>query len=43
MKMTEMNAHAYLIPDFLNWRRDFFRLKRKFLDDQLRGSLRGSW
>jgi hypothetical protein len=43
MKMTKMNAHAYLIPDFLNWRTDFFRLKRKFLDDQLRGSLRGPW
>jgi hypothetical protein len=43
MKMTKMNARAYLILDFLNWRRDFFRLKRKFLDDQLRRSLRGPW
>jgi hypothetical protein len=31
MKMTEMNAHVYLIPDFLNWRRDFS------------GSRGGSW
>jgi hypothetical protein len=32
MEMAEMNAHAYLIPGLLNWRRDFFRLKRRFLD-----------
>jgi hypothetical protein len=38
-----MNAHAYLVSDLLNWRRDFFRLKRKFLGDQLRRSLRSSW
>jgi hypothetical protein len=43
MRMTELNAHAYLIPSLLNWRRDFFRLKRKFLDDQLRRGLRGPW
>jgi hypothetical protein len=43
MKMTEMNAHVYLIPDFLNWRRDFFRLESRFLDDQLGRSLRSSW
>jgi hypothetical protein len=41
MRITELNAHAYHIPGFLNWRRDFFRLKRKFLDDQLRRGLRG--
>jgi hypothetical protein len=40
MKMIELNAHTYLIPGLLNWRRDFFRLKRKFLGDQLRRSLR---
>jgi phage host-nuclease inhibitor protein Gam len=33
----------YFIPGLLNWRRDFFRLKRKFLGDQLRWSLRSSW
>jgi hypothetical protein len=43
MKMTEMNAHVYLIRDFLNWRRDFSRLERRFLDDQLGRSLRGPW
>jgi hypothetical protein len=41
MRITELNAHAYHIPGFLNWRSDFFRLKRKFLDDQLRRGLRG--
>jgi hypothetical protein len=41
MRITEMIAHAYLIRGLLNWRRDFFRLRRKFLDDQLRRSLRG--
>jgi hypothetical protein len=40
--MTELNAHTYFIPDFLNWRRNFFRLKREFLDDYLRRSLRSS-
>jgi hypothetical protein len=43
MEITEMNAHAYLIPGLLNWRRDFFRLKRRFLDGRLRRSLRGPW
>jgi hypothetical protein len=43
MRITELNVHAYLIPSLLNWRRDFFKLKRKFLDDQLRRSLRGPW
>jgi hypothetical protein len=43
MRITELNVHAYLIPGHLNWRRDFFRLKRKFLDDQLRRGLRGPW
>jgi hypothetical protein len=42
-EITELNAHTYLIPGLLNWRRDFFRLKRKFLDDQLRRGLKGPW
>jgi hypothetical protein len=33
----------YLISGFLNWRRVLFRLKRDFLGDQLRRSLRNSW
>jgi hypothetical protein len=43
MEITEINIHAYLIPDFLSWRREFFRLKKRFLDGQLRRSLRGPW
>jgi hypothetical protein len=43
MRITKLNAHAYLIPGLLNWRRDFFKLKRKFVDDQLRRSLRSPW
>jgi hypothetical protein len=35
--------NTYLIPGLLNWRRDFFRLNREFLGEQLRKSLRGSW
>jgi hypothetical protein len=41
MEMTEMNAHAYLIPGLLDWRS--FRLKRRFLDGQLRRILRDPW
>jgi hypothetical protein len=41
VKVTKMNIHAHLIPDLLSWRKEFFRLKRSFLDDQLRRSLRG--
>jgi hypothetical protein len=37
------NVYTYFISSLLNWRRDFFRLKREFLDDQLRRSLRSSW
>jgi hypothetical protein len=43
MEITETNIHAYLITSLMNWRRDFFRLRRRFLDSQLRRSLRGSW
>jgi hypothetical protein len=43
MEIREMNAYVYLISSLLNWRRDFFRLKRRFLDGQLRRSLRGPW
>jgi hypothetical protein len=41
MEMIEMNAHAYLISDLLDWRS--FRLKRRFLDGRLRRILRGPW
>jgi hypothetical protein len=43
MEIKEMNIHAYLIPGLLSWRRDFFRFKKKFLDDQSRRILRGPW
>jgi ribosome biogenesis protein Tsr3 len=41
MEIKEMNVHAYLISSFLSWRREFFRLNKRFLDVQLRRSLRG--
>jgi hypothetical protein len=41
MEITEINAHAYLIRGLQNWRS--FKLKRRFLDGQLRRSLRGPW
>jgi hypothetical protein len=43
MGMKEINIHAYLIPGLLSWRREFFRLKKGFLDGQLRRSLRVPW
>jgi hypothetical protein len=36
-------VYTFLISGLLNWRRDFFRLKRKLLGDQLKRSLKGSW
>jgi hypothetical protein len=39
MEVKEINIHAYLIPGLLSWRREFFRLKKRFLDNQLRRSL----
>jgi hypothetical protein len=36
-------VYTYLISGLLNWRRVLFRLKREFLGDQLRRSLRNSW
>jgi hypothetical protein len=41
MRITELNAHAYLIPNLLDWRS--FRLKGRFLDGRLRRILRGPW
>jgi hypothetical protein len=41
VKVIEINIHAHLIPDLLSWRKEFFRIKRRFLDNQLRRSLRG--
>jgi hypothetical protein len=41
MGIKEVNSYAYLIPGLLSWRREFFRLKKGFLDDQSRRSLRG--
>jgi hypothetical protein len=35
--------NTYLILGLLIWRKDFFRLKREFLGDQLRRSLWSSW
>jgi hypothetical protein len=35
--------YTYLISGFLNWRGGLFRLRRDFLSDQLRRSLRSSW
>jgi hypothetical protein len=37
------SVYTYLISGLLNWRRDFFRLRKKLLGDQLRRSLRSSW
>jgi hypothetical protein len=37
------SVYTYLISGLLNWRRVLFRLKRDFLGDQLRRSLRNSW
>jgi hypothetical protein len=36
-------VYTCLISGFLNWRRVFFKLKRDFLSNQLRRSLRSSW
>jgi hypothetical protein len=36
-------VYTYLISSFLNWRRGLFRLRRDFLGNQLRRSLRSSW
>jgi hypothetical protein len=36
-------VYTYLISGFQNWRRVLFRLKRDFLSNQLRRSLRSSW
>jgi hypothetical protein len=35
-------VYTYLISGFLNWRGGLFKLKRDFLSDQLRRSLRSS-
>jgi hypothetical protein len=43
MEIKQINIHAYLISGHLSWRREFFRLKKGFLDDQSRRSLRGPW
>jgi hypothetical protein len=37
------SVYTYLISGLLNWRRVLFRLKRDFLGDQLRRSLKNSW
>jgi hypothetical protein len=37
------SVYTYLISGFLNWKRVLFRLKKGFLGDQLRRSLRNSW
>jgi hypothetical protein len=36
-------VYIYLISSFLNWRGGLFRLKRDFMSNQLRRSLRSSW
>jgi hypothetical protein len=36
-------VYTYIISGLLHWRRDFFRLRRKLLSDQLRRSLKNSW
>jgi hypothetical protein len=36
-------VYTYLISGLLNWKRGLFRLKRDFLGNQLRRSLRSSW
>jgi hypothetical protein len=41
LEIKEINIRAYLIPGNLSWRREFFRFKKRFLDDQSRRSLRG--
>jgi hypothetical protein len=43
MEMKEINIHAYLVSSLLSWRREFFRLKEGFLDDQSRRTLRSPW
>jgi hypothetical protein len=37
------DVYTYLISGLLNWRGGLFRLKRDFLGNQLRRSLRSSW
>jgi hypothetical protein len=32
MEIKKVNIYAYLIPGLLSWRREFFRLKKGFLD-----------
>jgi hypothetical protein len=43
MEIKKINIHAYLISGLLSWRRKLFRLKKGFLDDHSRRSLRGPW
>jgi hypothetical protein len=42
-EITELGACTYLMSGLLSWGRGFFRLKRDFLGDQLKRSLRSSW
>jgi hypothetical protein len=43
MEIKGVNIFADLIPGLLSSRREFFRLKKGFLDFQSRRSLRGPW
>jgi hypothetical protein len=43
MEIKEVNIYAYLIPGLQSWRREFFSLKKGFLDGQSRKSLRDPW
>jgi hypothetical protein len=36
-------VYTYLVSGLLHWGRDFFRLRRTLLSDQLRRSLKNSW
>jgi hypothetical protein len=43
MEIQRMSIYAYLVPGLLGWRKEFFKLKKGFLDGQSRGSLRRPW
>jgi hypothetical protein len=43
MEIKWANVYTYLVPGLLGWRKEFFRLKKGFLDGQSRRSLRGPW
>jgi hypothetical protein len=39
----KVGVHTYIIPGFLSWGGEFFRLDERLLDVWLKGSLRSPW